>query len=434
MEVTEIIETALKDFATKSNFATKSELVTLLTDKLKAEMDKAQYATTAQLEAENKKLQTSVNDMAKQLKSLLGMRYVANGSYSGMFKSAEMAKDFGMFVLATCVKRDFALKHLEEMGIEMKTLTGTGGNDVGGILVPNVMSTNIIETMKRYGKYRANAMVYPVGGGETTVPKLISDPTVYCPGQNVSITASDMNFDGLALNAQGWKALLAISNELDADSAISLGELIGRAFVRAFAKKEDACGFVGDGTKTFFGNIGMTQALRNVDADVTKCQGLTVQATVGNWGKIAIDDLFAVIANLPEEYDNDDAKFYCSKKFYYLVMVLLALNKGSASLKSEILQTGYTKMPQFQGYAVEYVASMPKTVAAADSCPLLFGDLSSAAILGDRAQLDIATSREAGFKDDATYIRATERVAINNHGVGDTTEPGAVVGLWNDIS
>ena len=51
------------------------------------------------------------------------------------------------------------------------------------------------------------------------------------------------------------------------------------------------------------------------------------------------------------------------------------------------------------------------------------------AYLGERRAVEIARSEDALFQKDQVAIRGTERIDINAHGVGSTTEPGSIVAL-----
>ncbi len=59
----------------------------------------------------------------------------------------------------------------------------------------------------------------------------------------------------------------------------------------------------------------------------------------------------------------------------------------------------------------------------------LFGDMRRAAVFGDRRQLTLAISEHANFATDELTFRATERVDINVHDVGDASVAGPIVGL-----
>ena len=136
----------------------------------------------------------------------------------------------------------------------------------------------MILLIEKYGVFRQNALEYPMGSDSALAPKLTSGLTVYCPGAGVAPTKSDLAFAGVGLNAKKWMTLTALDSELDEDSAIAIGELIGFMVGYAFAKKEDEVGFLGDGTSTYFGHVGIAGALRAVDATIGNIKSLTVGA------------------------------------------------------------------------------------------------------------------------------------------------------------
>jgi HK97 family phage major capsid protein len=88
---------------------------------------------------------------------------------------------------------------------------------------------------------------------------------------------------------------------------------------------------------------------------------------------------------------------------------------------------------------------LPKAEANDQVCCLL-GDLSMAAMLGDRRGTEIAFSQEASvggqsmWERDELGIKGTERFDINVHDVGDSNatasaqNPGPIVGLLTAAS
>ena len=70
--------------------------------------------------------------------------------------------------------------------------------------------------------------------------------------------------------------LTKYSNELNEDAVLNIGDDLAGEIAYAFALKEDQCGFLGDGTSTYGGIVGVTTALRNVDATIANIAGLVV--------------------------------------------------------------------------------------------------------------------------------------------------------------
>jgi HK97 family phage major capsid protein len=293
----------------------------------------------------------------------------------------------------------------------------------GGVLVPTEMSSWIIQKLGQYGKFRRNVTTFPMGSSGFLVPKIETDLTVFSPGEGVEITDSDMSFRQLALVPRKFACLCAVSNELVEDSIVAVGEIVGQSIARSIAKKEDEIGFCGDGTSAYFAMQGITGALRAVDPVIGNIKGLKVAS--GNlWSEITLADFEDLIATLPDDAD-DNARWYCNRKFYYSVMLRLARVAGVANFL-ELLSP--TKQRYFLGYPVEFTSVMPGAEANSQICAIL-GDLSIGGYIGERRQLTVARSTDVLFKNDQLAIRGTERIAINIYGCGDTSEPGPIVGL-----
>jgi len=357
-------------------------------------------------------MKEAYTELAKQLRlyahSVLNKSMQA-GEYQGFWSNDAQAKEFGKLVLMLA-------------GAQVKDM-GTIENPLGGVLVPTELSSWIIQKLGMYGKFRRNALVVQMGSGNQRIPRVTTDLTIYCPEQGKEITKSDVKVDMVGLNTRKLACLTVINRELDEDSIIGLGEIVGMSITRSIAKKEDAIGFSGDGTEAYFGMLGIVGALLKIDADPSNIPGLTIGS--GNaYSELTLGDFDGVVGNLPSDAD-DGAKWYMHKKFYYSVVYPLARTAGVANI-FEILSD--RKGRYLMGYEVEFVHSMPYVAANSQICALL-GDLKLGAYLGERKELEIARSDEVLFGNDQIAIRGIERIDVAAHGVGDTEEPGAIVGL-----
>jgi len=223
-----------------------------------------------------------------------------------------------------------------------------------------------------------------------------------------------------------WGCITTISMELTMDSAVAIGEVVGREIARAFAKKEDLVGFLGDGTSTYFGDRGITGALRAVDSTIGNIKSLVVGS--GNaYSELALVDFEKLVGTLPDYADDDDVKWYVHRYFFFTVMVKLALAAGSGTT-IEILEARGIKQKNYLGYPVDFSSVMPKAEANSQICAI-FGNLRLGAYLGERYQRSIDRSEEAYFTQALIGIRGLQRVAFAVHGVGDTTDAGPICGL-----
>ena len=356
-------------------------------------------------------LKKDLENVLKQLK-LYGKAVLAGGYQSDQkrktfWQDEGQAKDFGNLILQVIGRKD--MSELDNIG--------------GGFLVNSDLTSVIIDRMGQYGKFRAHATTFPLGTAEVSVPEITSDFTVYCPGEASEKTKSDMTFGQIRMLAKTLACLAAVSRELDEDSIIGVAEIVGISMARSMAKKEDEIGFIGDGTSDYFGMTGITGALRMVSETISEIAGLVV-ASGNAYSEITLDDFEEVVGLLPSDFD-ETSKWFMSKRFYHNVVWPLARSQGVANI-FEILANRKSRF--FLGYEVEFVHCLPYVEANSQICALL-GDLQMGAFLGERKVLSIEQSDHVLFSSYQKAILATERVDINAFGVGDTTNPGAIVGL-----
>lgn len=332
---------------------------------------------------------------------------VRGEDYQSFWPSEELAGQFGELVLQVIGRK--------AMG--EGTMTG------GGALVPREMASWIIQKLGQYGKFRKYATVVPLASDQMLVPQVTADLTIYCPGESAEITESDMSFRQVGLLPKKWCCLTAVSSEVDEDAVVGLGEIIGLSVSRSMAKKEDEVGFIGDGTSTYFGMRGITGALRDVDPTIASIKGLVVGS--GNaYSELTLGDFKKVVGILPPDVD-ENARWYLAKRFYYNVVWALAEASGIANVLEVLTDR---KQRYLYGYPIEFIHCMPYTEANSQICALL-GDLQVGAYLGERRILQVDRDSSVHFIKDQIAFRAIERIAVNAFGVGDTTEPGPIVGL-----
>ncbi len=398
-------------------------------EKMAEEAEKKITETTNQVV----EMEKGMTELRKQIKTLIA----SNGShemYKG-FKSIEQAENFGLVALASLGNTD-AAKTLKDRGFDLVKAMGDD-NASGNYLVPDEFYPVLLAMIEKYGVLRSEAKIWPMSSASVQAPVLMGGMTVYCPAAGSSVSTQDLTMRQATLVALKWMAYTLINNELTEDAAIAIGPIIANEMARAFARQEDACGFVGDGTKTYFNIKGLRQKIYEVNATVGSNPGFNVQGTAGAWSAIDADDLLGTAGILPE-WAEDNAKWYCNKRFYYTVMLSVALGLGGANA-TEMINSIATKDPTFLGSPARFVSAMPSTKPAADHCPLLFGDLYQAVILGDRRGFEIAQSKEVAFDTDQLAVRGSQRIAIQVVGEQSKDEDGndtagAAVGFWADIA
>ncbi len=442
-QTADLVETAVKDLPNK---ASKPEVLALIEERTKDDKERIAKTQTdvTTLNSGIAEMREATATIQKQLRRINQVEHSElslRGGYNGRFSSPREAKTFALLVMAGVLaseptmkdRFDRVRKSLDDLGIEpywvgadgKKTMTGTAQTG-GGALVTVEQSATIIKLLEEYGKYRANARVMPMAAGSTLVPKIDGLLTVYCPGEGGAVTAGDPTIQTVALVPKTLCALTAYSLELEDDSLVALGELLADLFARSFAYYEDLCGFLGDDTSTYFHFTGITGALLAVSATIANIKSLVVGA--GNaYSELTLANFISVGGTLPDFADDTDAKWYVHRYFYYTVMVALALASGGATATEVILGAGQ-RQKMFLAYPVEFTQVMPKAAANSQICALL-ANLRQGALLGTRGGIEFASSDQRYFDQGLIAVRGRDRVAINAHGVGDTSKAGPICAL-----
>ncbi|HUS48487.1 MAG TPA: phage major capsid protein, partial [Phycisphaerae bacterium] len=201
-----------------------------------------------------KDIDVLAQDLRKFSKQILDRTFAAGRSnYRGNFNSAEEARIFGLAVMGYCCGMGWARQKLADEDVEITKAMGEGTEGGGGFAVPEGALGSLIRLIEVYGAFRRNVLVVPMSRDHQPWPKRAAGLTVYCPGEGAGITASDVTLGLVAMTAKKWCTLTAISSELEEDAAIAIAELVFDEIALAFGIKEDSCGFVGDGTSTYFG-------------------------------------------------------------------------------------------------------------------------------------------------------------------------------------
>tara|TARA_Y100001973_G_scaffold106401_1_gene184093 strand:- start:4960 stop:6573 length:1614 start_codon:yes stop_codon:yes gene_type:complete len=325
---------------------------------------------------------------------------------------------FGRWAMA-CMGHKKSVAYCQDYGIQIKGQV-EGVNTAGGYLVPDEFSDQLINLREQYGVFRANAHIEPMSSDTKRIPRRDSTVTAYFTGEASAGTESEQAFSQVNLVAKKLMILTSISNELSEDSLINLGDTVAGEIAYAFSLKEDQCGFLGDGTGTYGGIVGLNS---NIAA------GGTVDAGHSTIDQIDIDDLHNMMALLPAYADTPNAKWYMHKSIFAGTIEKIVYNAGGVTARE--IKDGAAGTSAF-GYPVVFSQVLPSQSGASDGDTLMyFGDLSQAAYMGDRRSNTISFSDSAlnAFEQDEIIVRGTERFDIVTTNLGDASTAGSVVKL-----
>lgn len=289
-----------------------------------------------------------------------------------------------------------------------------GTTTLGGFTVPDPLSSELIYLREQFGIARQNCRIYPMSADILNVPNATASTTVYYPGENTAITASDLTFAQVNLVAKKAAVLTQVSKELAEDSIIDFGATLARDMAYVLAKEEDRVVFNNavDSTSGLDGILYAVYSLNATKANIANLQVFTTAQTITYSPTLA--NLKGMVAKLPTYAGQ--AKWFMHKEIWYNAIAPLLDALGGNSIMD--IQGAYGPTPMLYGYPVVFVQNMAKTLAA--STPyILLGDLSVGTAFGDRRSVTVEVSDQRYFVEDALAFKATERYAFSAFDTGN---------------
>jgi HK97 family phage major capsid protein len=319
----------------------------------------------------------------------------------------------GRFLMAVIGNHEPSKLWLNDHGFQMAH--SSDDNSKGGYLVPEVFENAMIDLKEDFGMFRQYAMNWPMTSDVSLVPRRVSGFTTYFVGQNETITKSTTALDQIRLEAKKLAAMTQFSSELNEDAIISVADFYAREFAYALAVKEDACGFLGDGTAEYGGITGLANALNA--GSIKIATGITAAAN------LLIGNFQDVVGALPE-FPGIQPAWYIHKALYHSTMGRLQLAAGG----NTVSDLGSGPVREFMGYPVRFINTLP-SAAATNVKIAYFGDLAMAATMGTRRGVTLRADESIYFAQDALALRVTERFDINVHERGTASVAGPIIAL-----
>jgi len=343
------------------------------------------------------------------------------------FKDAETAYRAGMHLKGYVFGDAEARRWCQDHGVETRAQAG-GINSLGGVLSSPELSNEIIRLVEEFGVFPQYAKRAVMNSDTLVYPRRTGGLVARPVGENVEVTQSDVTFDNVELNARIWGVANRTPNSLLEDSVIDLADAMAVEVGQAFAEAFDNAGFIGDGTLAYHGVTGVaTKVLQSAySASVVTATGNTT------FGDLTMRNFTDVLARLPLFARNRNARWYISPAGWGSAMLRLAMLPGGTSNaggnNSGNIAAGFGET--FLGYPVTLVQPMESRVTGTTGqVAALFGDLSQAAIFGERRAISIKTASERYIELDQTLTFATARNAMVVSDLGSTTKAGPLVAL-----
>ena len=343
------------------------------------------------------------------------------------FKDAETAYRAGMHLKGFVFGDADARRWCKDHGVESRAQAG-GINSLGGVLTSPELSSEIIRLVEEFGVFPQYAKRVSMSSDTLVFPRRTGGLTARPVGENVEVSASDVTFDNVELNAKIWGVANRTPNSLLEDSVINLADTMAVETAQSFSEAFDNSGFIGDGTLAYHSTTGIcTKILQSAySASVVTATSNTT------FGDLTMKNFTDLLARLPMYARNRNARWYISPAGWGAAMLRLAMLPGGASgaggNSSDNVAAGFGET--FLGYPVTLVQPMQSALTGTTgTVAALFGDLSQAAIFGERRAISIKTASERYIEFDQTLTFATTRNAMVVNDIGSTSKAGPVVAL-----
>ena len=333
------------------------------------------------------------------------------------FKTNDEAFRFGSWALG-CIGFTKSAQWCKDNGIVSKASNIEGNNSAGGFLVPDEFENQIVTLREQYGVIRNHARIFPMSSDIKRVPRRASNLEASFVGEASTGSQTNGTFDQINLVAKKSMVLTKFSSELSEDTVINFADDLVGEMSYAQTKLEDNCAFVGDGTSTYGGILGLSGAVGSAGTSTAQSAAFTA---------ITIAQVQAAFALLPQYADNANTKIFCHKNVWNSVFLRLAYAAGGTN--SVDLLTGAGEL-SFAGYPVVLTQAMNGTTGnGAVVCH--FGDMSQGVYFGDRRQtaIDFSNSALTSFETDMLCYRATTRWDLVCANVGSSSVAGSIVTL-----
>jgi HK97 family phage major capsid protein len=336
------------------------------------------------------------------------------------FKDVATAYRAGL-LLGTILGSDASRARLSRQGVVVQKAQGDSSNAAGATLVPEDWLNVIIDLKEQYSA----AMNYPqqvmMTRDTMKVPRRTQGVTAYFPGEGNAPTESIASFDEVSLQAKKMASLVKISTELAEDSMINVASYVTQEMAYAASSKLDDCLFLGDGTSTYGGMVG----LKNAFANIANAAG--IYQSVGRTSLDALDarDISMWMGLLPQ-FAVPTAKFYCSQSFFSTVFRRLASNLGGNTIQTLSGDIRHA----WAGKEIVISQKLPvQTGSNSGQIVGYYGAMEKAVMHGSKRETTIRRSDERFFDQDSVGLLCSTRADVVVHDIGTASAAGPLVAL-----
>ena len=275
----------------------------------------------------------------------------------------------------------------------------------GGYFVPAEFKAQVIYTIEQYGIARKVCTVIPFASDNLTIPSVTTSVSIAWPGEGTAPSYTKPVLSNVTMAVKKMMALIPVTNELLADSAINVNSLLLKLIGEAVACEEDRL--------VLAGNTGAGDAFSGVLTDATNIK--TMDSGDTTFVKVNSDYLSDMISQTPTKYQ-------AGCKFYLHRTLLNVIRKLKDDEGRYIWQSPSEGAPgTIWGYPYITHEQMPSTSTSSQpgKAFIIFGNLKYV-YFGDREKMSIDSTPHYLFSTDEILLRYKERISIK------VAEPGGI--------
>ena len=276
-----------------------------------------------------------------------------------------------------------------EMAREFKALSATSPTD-GGYLVPEVYASEIIELLYPSTViYALGARRLGMANGNLNLPKIKTGSRAMFTGEQRAIPKTAPKFGNLKLSAKKLTALIPMSNDLLRSTNFDNDVIVGQDVTKQMALGIDWGAFLGTGGE--FQPLGILRNKGVLNVDVTTL-GTDYASTTGKLTAMFPNYLVASVLKNNVFADGLGFVFNTSMEQFFKSV---RDNTGGFIFAEEMSKNG-----TLVGYP--YKTTNLLETSGGKTC-IIFGNWNDL-VIGEQGALEIETSREGSWTDDAGNI------------------------------
>lgn len=343
-------------------------------------------------------------------------------------KADEMAYRAGAS-LAAALGDERAAQYCKDNGMDLRRKDMYTGDDaLGGFLVQPELEAAVSYYREERGVAR---QIMEVKSGTTATVERnrnVGGTNVKALGEGQTYDRSDVKFDRVTATAKKFGALTVASFELNDDNYANLAEEVAKDHGYAHAVKEDQVAFLGDGTSTYNGLVGITETFKRLvtdaggtwttDAHKIYAAGVAV-ATGSTIASVTLSDLIKMQAKVAT-FPGLTNRFYMPSQIWYS-QIVPSITTSAGNTTTQIIDG--VQRTFLNGFEVVFTDELytPLLTAENNAFIAFFGDASAAGLFYDRQGLTVTPSTEAGYLTDELFWKSTARYGVNWWNVGNAS-------------